>query len=751
MVRVTVLLLCGLFLAFTAKAQPSPCSADSAFHIVVLGSSTAAGAGASPIDSAWVNRYRDYLTSINPANQVTNRAQGGFTTYQLMRTGFIPPAGRPDPNTTRNITYGLSLNPDAIIVNLPSNDVASGFSVAEQLNNFDSIVSQANAAGVPIWICTTQPRDFGGNMTNIQAQLDVRDSIWARYAPRVLDFWTGLPDNTNQLANSPYNSGDGVHLNNGGHNLLFGRVRDADIPGMLYQAPPYADWVLGDLSLINPALCGDSLAEVQLSFYNRGTDSLVALPLDLWVEHLNSGQQTFYSDTYPATLSACTTATFSFFVNTLQGGDYLLTGRVGPGDPQAHNDTLHLTASILGNPDPQGWHDSACVGDMLFPQVLVDPADSVRWYDVAVGGSPIAFGPGWWTPPLFNTTTYYAEALRGDYVYRNSLASANSTNINFNGTMFDLVADSALVLDSIGIKINTLGTQGVDVFTRSGSHLGYETNASAWTFLGTYTADVINVNDAATISLPGIPMAIGDSLALYLQLNNPAADLSYQSGSQPITRQTNELTMITGSGSAHNFGGNYYPRDWSGEIYYHFGSKPNGDCQSDRIAVQAVVSEAIISLGPDSILDVNDSIALTVGGGFASQWWSNGETSETIWLVGNDLGIGIYPISVQVTDSFGCTGGDTIIVVFAPLANGLEEYSAEARVWPNPATNVLKIEANEAITGYKVLSMQGAVVKKGMLQGVTRGVIPLEGLSAGYYRLELEVGGRLVRKAFIKR
>jgi hypothetical protein len=34
---------------------------------------------------------------------------------------------------------------------------------------------------------------------------------------------------------SDYNAGDGVHLNNAGHALLFGRVRDARIPESLMQ------------------------------------------------------------------------------------------------------------------------------------------------------------------------------------------------------------------------------------------------------------------------------------------------------------------------------------------------------------------------------------------------------------------------------------------------------------------------------------------------------------------------------------
>lgn len=53
---------------------------DAGTRIVVLGSSTAAGAGVSDSNRAWVNQYRTYLQSIDPTNTVTNLAKGGYTT-----------------------------------------------------------------------------------------------------------------------------------------------------------------------------------------------------------------------------------------------------------------------------------------------------------------------------------------------------------------------------------------------------------------------------------------------------------------------------------------------------------------------------------------------------------------------------------------------------------------------------------------------------------------------------------------------
>ena len=71
--------------------------------IVVIGSSTAEGAGAWPSDSSWVNRLR-FSVRQNMADQadtiVHNLGKGGYTTFMGRENGFIPPPGfvGPDPD-----------------------------------------------------------------------------------------------------------------------------------------------------------------------------------------------------------------------------------------------------------------------------------------------------------------------------------------------------------------------------------------------------------------------------------------------------------------------------------------------------------------------------------------------------------------------------------------------------------------------------------------------------------------------------
>lgn len=746
-----------VLLAPFATAQTSPCIRDTSFHIVVLGSSTAAGAGASVSDSAWVNRYRNYLQSINPAYQVTNRAVGGYTTYRLMPSNYTPPANRPTPGLNNNITYAIGLNPDAIIVNLPSNDVSQGFTVQEQLDNFDTIVGHSLNAGIPIWVTTTQPKNYGGNPISIQKQLDVRDSLFARFSPFVIDFWTGLADSSNQIANA-YDSGDGTHLNDAGHGLVFSRAAAADIPGNLYSPPPYTDFVADRLIEIYNPICGDPQAIFEAVLFNRGLSDTSNVPFLVTAENLSTSQQTSYSDTLWGGLSNCNEDTLPVYIDTQQAGEYLITLVLqSSNDPNAINDTVTFTTTVLGSPIVTTIADTGCSNAVLQLQAISDGQDSIRWWDAASGGNMVGGGTVFTTPLLNATATYFAEALRGEFINRNSLFTTNTSTINWNGTMFDLVADSALVLDSIAVKIADVGAQTLIFHTRPGTHLGNETNAAAWTPRGTTAVQVNDPNVPVNASLGGWSMNAGDTLGVYLQLQNSAARLSYRNPGSPVVRSTPELTMITGSGASFNFGGNYFPRDWNGTVYYHFGTKPDADCQSPRMPVEALISSISVDLGADTILPLNGSIVLNPGNGYSSYQWSNGATTPTVQLDGSQLGQGIYTITVTVTDSAGCEGSDEVIVVFAPLLAQDNSHGYSLKIWPVPAADQVKIALPEGLNGFdnwqiSLFDLQGKELQRAesSCQGSCEFELNLRNITTGMYLLEARQGETVLRGRVIK-
>jgi len=191
-------------------------------RIVVLGSSTAEGAGASSQANSWVGLFRASL-AWNTRYEVINLARGGYTTFHILPTGASIPSGVSiSIDQARNITQALSLNPYAVIINMPSNDAANNFPVSNQLANFAQITEAARNAGVSAWVTTTQPRNFN-TIAQLQLLTTVRDSIFSIYGDHAVDFWNGIAEEDAWIL-PQYNSGDGVHINDAGHAILFERV-----------------------------------------------------------------------------------------------------------------------------------------------------------------------------------------------------------------------------------------------------------------------------------------------------------------------------------------------------------------------------------------------------------------------------------------------------------------------------------------------------------------------------------------------
>ena len=79
----------------------------------------------------------------------------------------------------------------------------------------------ARAAGVPVYVTTPQPRNFDDAAVAIQREL--LDSTLARFGSRAIDFWTPFVDSSGRV-DPAFDSGDGVHLNDAAHRIMWQQV-----------------------------------------------------------------------------------------------------------------------------------------------------------------------------------------------------------------------------------------------------------------------------------------------------------------------------------------------------------------------------------------------------------------------------------------------------------------------------------------------------------------------------------------------
>ncbi len=579
-----------LFSAGVTQAQVviNPCAKATDIHVVVIGSSTAAGTGPSNSSNAWVNRYRDYLQSINPNNMVTNLAVGGTRTYHIMPDWFVSPANRPSPNPAKNVTQAISLGADAIIVNMPSNDGASGYSTNEQMFNFHTIANVADSAGVAVWICTTQPRN-GLSAGQMNVQTEVRDSIIAAFGPRAIDFWNPFASVGNTIL-TQWDSGDGVHMNDTAHAVLNQKVIDEGIPNEVRDTLTYVDHALGDFFVATPNQCGDSNMKVGVVLINLGIASTTTETLQIQsFDYANSTINNFPLVAI-TNLGSCVADTNYVTVNSYHGIDQRFDAFLAnSNDSDILNDTsASFELLTLGHPNLAGLNDTVLSGANALLTATTGVNDTIVWYDAISGGNILGYGNNYTINNLTADQTVYPEAVRGPLHFAESLFTTANTTTDWNGMMFDIVAQNDIIIDSLRIKVSTTGPETVVAYNRMGSLVGNEMNAAAWTSWGTDVVNAAQAGEFHTIDFSDVTLLANDTLGVYVHMQNGASDLSYLN-SAAVTYANSEIAVVNGTGVTHTFGTTYSPRNWSGEVFYHYGFNPQGDCNSRRIPVSGII------------------------------------------------------------------------------------------------------------------------------------------------------------------
>ncbi|WP_127131484.1 SGNH/GDSL hydrolase family protein [Pseudoflavitalea rhizosphaerae] len=213
-------------------------SASSQYRVAVVGSSTAGGTGAWPLDSSWVNRFNQYYKhKLQIVDSTYTLAVGGYPVYKGMPSSYVPPPDRDGPDHNRNVTRanaclaGLPLPYNGIVfINYPSNKYEE-YSIAEIMICLQTIYDSVLKEGHRCYIITTQPRS-GGIWDNpaLKRKLAViKDSIINRFGTQSINFYDGLHNPADSTILTKFHSGDGIHFNNEGHRELFERVRAKNV------------------------------------------------------------------------------------------------------------------------------------------------------------------------------------------------------------------------------------------------------------------------------------------------------------------------------------------------------------------------------------------------------------------------------------------------------------------------------------------------------------------------------------------
>lgn len=127
-----------------------------------------------------------------------------------------------------------------------------------------------------------------------------------------------------------------------------------------------------------------------------------------------------------------------------------------------------------------------------------------------------------------------------------------------DGVVFDVVAKNALNLRSLQVSLEDAGTHSLHVYTRTGTHVGFEGAPGSWTLLGVQSVEIVGA-DTTTVAFEfpeALAIPTGGTRAFMIVV--PGASVVYSNGGpEPvgnIEAEDANLRILKGSGISGLFG-----------------------------------------------------------------------------------------------------------------------------------------------------------------------------------------------------
>jgi hypothetical protein len=162
-----------------------------------------------------------------------------------------------------------------------------------------------------------------------------------------------------------------------------------------------------------------------------------------------------------------------------------------------------------------------------------------------------------------------------------------------------------------------------------------------------------------------------------------------------------------------------------------------------------------LTLTDKQTITKEDSAKLDAGEGFSQYHWNTGDTTQTIYIRGEDYETGDHKFWVEVENDYGCKSSDTTLVTIEK-SSGLKSFDQELiNIYPNPNTGKLFIQIKELQSkSIKVHlhSLAGQVVYNRNIPDIKREEtfkIDLSDQTPGIYMLRLSTDHTVISRKII--
>ncbi|WP_163411588.1 BspA family leucine-rich repeat surface protein, partial [Flavobacterium ajazii] len=256
-----------------------------------------------------------------------------------------------------------------------------------------------------------------------------------------------------------------------------------------------------------------------------------------------------------------------------------------------------------------------------------------------------------------------------------SLATPYNSDNSNKGVMFNIVT-GATPITITSFDMNLIGTvTGIfEIYYKSGTYVGSESNAAAWTLAGSASVTSLGTNQTTPIPLAlSIPIPANTTFAFYITNNNPIipAGVRYTNGTYTTLASDSYMSIAGGIGKAYPFGNDYLGRRVNCTPHYYINSNaclPEINLKGNSVSI--VSGDATPSAADHTDFDSVDLASGTVARTF---------TVENTGAVALNLsGVAIsgtnaadFTVTTQPTSPVAATTGTTTFAItFDPSAAG---------------------------------------------------------------------------------
>lgn len=138
------------------------------------------------------------------------------------------------------------------------------------------------------------------------------------------------------------------------------------------------------------------------------------------------------------------------------------------------------------------------------------------------------------------------------------------------GSMFDVLPQKDIILFGMGIHTSDANKTVVEVWTKRGTHQGFEANATAWERLQSSEIQGLGKGKATYLEIKPLLLPANEKRAFYVTVA-VGAGLRYTNGIGVgrVYASNSDLAVIEGVGKTHPFGRTYPSRQWNGVLHYY--------------------------------------------------------------------------------------------------------------------------------------------------------------------------------------